>query len=252
MDTRMGVRLLLVLMLVTGGGCAHYVTPGGGVSIPEITGSRIAQSLATRPAAVFPAHLILVRVQSAKYESLSGRGYGSGRYTVLTTRDIEQESDFKRLASLEGIAGLGPLSRLMLTDNVQSAEDLREAAAQLHGDIVLLYTVDTVFRTDVHALGPLQLVGLGFFRNRKASVTATCAAAFLDVRTGYVYGIAEGTATEEQHTDVWSTRAAIDKARLKAERAAFENAFEEISRVWPSIYREYGHAGATAAVPRSQ
>ena len=183
---------------------------------------------------------------------MSSRGYGNGRYTVVTTRDIEQESDFRQLASLEGIAGIGPLNRLMLTENVQSALDLREAAAQLHGDIVLLYTIDTTFRTDARSLGPLQLVGLGFFRNRKASVTATCATAFLDVRTGYVYGIAEGTATEEQRTDLWSTQSAIEKARLRAERGAFEKAIEEVSRVWPSIYREYGRAGATAAVPRSQ
>jgi hypothetical protein len=35
------------------------------------------------------------------------------------------------------------------------------AAAQLQADVVLLYTVDTSFRTDTTQIGPLQLVSLG-------------------------------------------------------------------------------------------
>lgn len=246
-----GFRLLVALGLTSLFGCAHYTTPGGGVSIPEITGSNIAEALSRKPAAVFPAHIILARVQGASYRTLSNQGYGNGRYTLLTTRDIELDSDLERLASLDGVAGVGPLSRLFVPSMVQSAEDLRAAAAQLRGDIVLLYTVDTVFRTETRNLGPLQVVGLGFLRNKKASVTATCAAAFLDVRTGYVYGLAEGSATEEQRSDLWGTAGAIDKARLKAERAAFEKALQEVSKVWPSIYREYARPAAAGA-PRSQ
>jgi hypothetical protein len=252
MAIRVTFRLPLILALAALGGCAHYTTPGRGVSIPEITEGDIAQELARKPAAVFPAHVILARVQGANYASYSNRGYGQGRYTLVTARDIELESDFTRLASLEGIAGIGTLSRVLLPPDVQSGRDLRQAAAQLHGDIVLLYTVDTVFRTDTRDLGPLQLVGLGFFRNKKASVTATCATAFLDVRTGYVYGVAEGTATETRSSDVWGTQAALDKARLKAERAAFEKAMKEVEAVWSSIYREYSRPAARADVARSQ
>jgi len=251
MFTAARFRLLVVVVLASLGGCASYMTPGRGVSIPEITESSIAQALARKPAAVFPAHVVLARVQAADYASLSNRGYGSGRYTVLTTRDIELDADFAQLASLDGIAGIGPLNRLMISSNVQSAQEIREAAAQLHGDIVLLYTIDTAFRTDTRNIGPMQLVGLGFFRNKKASVTATCATAFLDVRTGYVYGVTEGTATEVQSTDLWHTQAAIDKARLKAERGAFEKAMQEVGSVWPSIYREYARSTSIAGAPRS-
>jgi hypothetical protein len=234
------------------------MTPGAGVSIPEITAitdPNIARSLATKPTASFPAHIIVARVQAAGYVSGSNRGYGRGNFTLLTARDIETEADFKQLGAMPGVAAVGVLSRILLPAELQSAQDIREAAAQLHGDMVLLYTLDTAFRTDTQQIGPLQLVSLGFFPNKKSTVTTTCAAAFLDVRTGFVYGIAEGTGTEEQRSDLWGTEDAIEHARMKAERKAFEGALKEIDKVWASIYREHGATGspastATADVPR--
>jgi hypothetical protein len=224
-------------------GCATYTTPGGGVSIPEITDADIAEALARKPAAPFPSRVIVARVQAAGYQSYSNQGYGDGRYSVLTTRDIETEADFARLSAMPDIASLGVLSRVLLPSNLGSAKDLRTAAAQLRGDILLLYTLDTSFRTDTDQIGPLQVVSLGFFPNKKARVTTTCAAAFVDVRTGFVYGVAEGTATEEQRSDVWGTRSAIETARLKAERQAFESALSEIEKVWRSIHMEHAGAG---------
>ena len=82
----------------------------------------------------------------------------------------------------------------------------------------MLYTVDTKFRTDTTQLGPLQLVGLGFFPNKKAKVTSTCAAAFIDTRIGFLYGIGEFSADEEQRSDAWNSSAAIEKARARAAR----------------------------------
>jgi len=116
---------------------------------------------------------------------------------------------------------------------------LRTGAAQLHGDILLLYTFDTSFRTDTTRIGPLQLVSLGFFPNKKAVVTSTCSAAFIDVRTGYVYGVAEATAKEEQRSDLWSTREVLENARLHAERDAFGSLLDELTKSWASIYAEY-------------
>jgi hypothetical protein len=232
-------------------GCASYMTPGAGVSLPEITAvtdSDIARSLATKPAAQFPARIIVARVQATGYQSASNRGYGGGKFSVLMARDIETEADFSKLGTMPGVAAVGVLSRLLLPPDLQSAQDIREAAAKLHGDIVLLYTLDTAFRTDTAQIGPLQLVSLGFFPSKKSKVTTTCAAAFLDVRTGYVYGVAEGSATEEQRSDVWGTANAIESARMKAERKAFETALTEVEKTWASIYREYGKP-ATAKSP---
>ncbi|MBX3387720.1 MAG: hypothetical protein KF768_14215 [Phycisphaeraceae bacterium] len=197
-------------------GCATYRTPGGPVSIPGITDSGIAEALARKPAATFPVRLIVTRVQASGYESYSNRGVGTGRYSVVTTRDVETEADIARLGKMPGVAAIGALKRLLLPGNLTSAMDLRAGAAQLHGDILLLYTFDTSFRTDTTRIGPLQLVSLGFFPNKKAVVTSTCSAAFIDVRTGYLYGVAEATAKEAQRSDLWSTREALEAARLRA------------------------------------
>jgi hypothetical protein len=211
-------------LLLLACGCAHYQTPGGGVSIPAITDSTIAEALKREPAAQFPAHVIAVRVQATGYESASGRGYGKGAFSVLTTRDIETEDDFVQLASLPGIAAVGPLNRILLPIDLRSAQELREAAAQLHGDIVLLYTVDTAFE--------------------KTRIITTCAAAFVDVRTGYVYGVAEGSAADTQPPSSWRTKA-VDAARLKTERDAFSAALKEIAKTWTAINAEYGRTTAS-------
>ena len=229
-------------LLLLACGCAHYRTPGGGVSIPAITDSRIAEALAREPAAAFPARIIVARVQAGGYFSYSGRGYGNGGYTVVTTRDIETDEDFAQLVALPGVAAIGAVNRVLLPLELRSLQDLREAAAQLHGDIILLYSVNTAFHTENQLVAPLQVVSLGMFASEKSHITTTCAAAFVDVRTGYVYGVAEGTATQTRRSSPWTTEAAIEGARLKTERQAFSSALKEIARTWTSINAEYGRS----------
>jgi len=232
--------------LVLLAGCTSYRTPGGGVSIPEITTPSVAEALARKPAAVFPARIALVRVQASGYVSPTNRGYGYGAFTVITTRDVETEADIARFAAMPQVAGVGTMSRILLPSTLHSADDLRVAAAQLQADILLLYTLDTSFRTDTTQIGPLQLVSLGFFPNKKAHVTTTCASAFIDTRTGYVYGVSESTATEEQRSDLWNSSAAIEKARSRAERGAFTAALGDIEKLWASIaaQQKAGSGGA--------
>jgi hypothetical protein len=238
------LNALLVFLGAALGGCAHYVTPGEAVSIPQITEVDIGEALAREPAAPFPARLIVTRVQAPGYVSHSSRGYGHSNYSVLTARDMEREEDFRRIAAMPGVASVGPLSRVLLPAQLNTTRELRTAAAQLRADVILLYTIDTSFRTDTLRIGPLQAVSLGFFPNKKAHVTSTCAAVFLDVRTGYVYGVAEATATEEQRSGYWNTAAAIEAARVTAERNAFVGALAEIENAWSSIVAQ--HAGNLA------
>jgi len=233
------IRAWLPLVALSLGGCASYVTPGGAVSIPDITSADIREALAREPAASFPAELIVARVQAPGYASYSNRGYGSGSFSLLTARDIETEADFARIADFDGVSSVGLLSRVLVPRELNSALDIRTAAAQLHGDVVLLYTLDTAFRTDTLRIGPLQAVSMGFFPNKKAHVTSTCSAAFIDVRTGYVYGVAEWSATEEQRSNHWNTQAAIEEARVVAEREAFAGVLAEAESVWGSIVAQY-------------
>lgn len=58
-------------------------------------------------------------------------GYGSGRYSAVTTRDIEDEDDFEKLSSLAMVEGIAPLSRLLLSPNLNSIKDLGLSVARL-------------------------------------------------------------------------------------------------------------------------
>lgn len=230
-------RISVLFIIATAGlaGCASYLTPGGAVSLPAITEGDIGEALARQPAASFPVQLIVARVQAPGYVSYSNRGYGHGNYSVLTVRDVETDADFLRISEMPGVASAGPLSRVLLPAELNTTRELRTAAAQLRADVILLYTLDTSFRTDTRRIGPLQAVSFGFFPNREAHVAATCAAVFIDVRTGYVYGVAEATATEEQRSNYWNTEEAIETARVAAEREAFAGALIEVEKVWSNI-----------------
>ena len=242
-------RIVAALAMLSLTACATYRTPGGGVSIPELTTPSVADALARKPAASWPARIIAVRVQGSGYQSYSNQSYGRGRYSVVTTRDIETEEDFARLGAMPQVAGVAALNRLLLPGNLDSADELRNAAAQLQGDIVLMYTIDTAFRTDTAQIGPLQLVSLGFFPNKKAKVTSTCAVALIDTRTGYVYGVAESTSHEDQRSDLWNTEEAIEKARAKAERGAFTAALGEVEKLWAQVVAAESGGGKTSATP---
>jgi hypothetical protein len=245
----MNRSLILIVVALILSGCATYRTPGAGVSIPDITTPNVAEAMARKPAASWPARIIVVRVQGPGYVSTSNQGYGQGRFSVVTTRDIEQEADFQRIGAMPQVAGVGMLSRLLLPGNLGSADDLRTGAAQLQGDIVMMYTIDTVFRTETKNIGPLQTLALGFFPTHKARVTSTCSVALLDTRTGFVYGVAESTSGADQRSDAWNEQKAIDKARTRAEREAFTGALTEVEKLWSGIVASQVAVGTRTAAP---
>ena len=144
----------------------------------------------------FPARLAIARVASSGYYSRTNRGYGQGAFSVLTVRDIETDETLEKLESMPNLAGLAPLSRILLPVSLQTTRDLRASAAQLRADAILIYTLDTGFRTETTQYGPLQTVALGMLSSKKSIVTATCSFAIIDVRTGFIYGVGETSATE--------------------------------------------------------
>jgi hypothetical protein len=226
-------------------GCATYTTPGAGVSVGDLSQADgdVGDILKRRPAASFPARLAVVRVQASGYSSLSNSNcHGSGRYCVLTTRDIESEADFERLAKNPMVSDLALMNRILVPTSLQSTKELRLAAAALKADLVLLYTMDTGFRVESTDLGPLALVSLGFFPNKKAIVTSTASAALYDVRSGFLYGVAEATARQEQRGTVWSSSSAVDNARMKAEAEAFVKLVGELEKLFTNVSREQAKA----------
>ena len=229
--------LMLVSAFLVGGGCSFYKTPGGGADFAIFADQDIKTILDRRPVSPLPANLAVVRVQEPHYRSYTAEGYGQGRFSVVTVRDIEEEKDFDRVANLPEVSQVVPLNRLLLSDRLDSDRQLRQAAASLHADMLLVYTFDTDFFVG-DALRPLTVVTLGLSPNKRVRVTTTASAILVDVRTGHVYGSCETTTRKEQLASAWTSSDTVDHSRLKTERQAFENLLDEFERLWRTVLSE--------------
>jgi hypothetical protein len=226
--------VVLALMLSA---CATYQTPGAGINVSNLASADadIAEIMQREPASPFPARVAVARVQMTGYYSRSNQCYGTGRFCVVTTRDVEDEQDFERLARLPMISGVAAMSRILLPAQLNSIRDLRVAAATLKADMLLIYSLDTRFNVQSKEIGPFALISLGFLPNKQAQVTTTASAVLFDVRTGFVYGIAEATSREQQRATAWSSQNAIDNARLKSEATSFQELLGEFEKLWKGV-----------------
>jgi hypothetical protein len=230
-----------IVVLLSIAGCASYTTPGGPVDLAGIQAPDIRELLAREPAAEFPASISFARVQSPDYASRSADTFGSGSYSVVTTREFMLDSQIEALSEWPEVRGVAPLSRLLLPGRLNSLDDLRVSSARLKSDILFVFTIDTSFRVDGKSIGPLSVVSLGLLRDRETVVTTTASAIFVDVKTGYVYGAAEATANEIKQTSAWGSASAIDQSRLVTEKAAFASLTGESLKTWTNIVSEYSH-----------
>jgi hypothetical protein len=246
-----GIILLGAILGLVLSGCETYTTPGGaadframGITAEEVerhSDAEIADRLARQPLASFPATIATVRVQQSGYRSRTAQSYGRGRYSVVTVRDIERDEDYERINDLEMVRRLIPLNRMVIPNRLQSDRELREAAASVHADMLLLYTFDTTFGSE-SKLAPLSTFTIGLFPEREARVTSTVSAALVDTRNGYVYGLTEETADARQLANAWTSRSAIDQSRRRAEREAFEGMLDRFQNMWSGIVAAYGPA----------
>lgn len=237
-------------------GCASYSTPGPaadmrvfGVATEADRASQtewqIKEKLELKPLAEFPTAIAVARVQGRDYRSYTVHGYGRGRYTVVTTRDIESDEHFERLEALPLVTGVAPMNRLILPESLESDRQLREAAAMLRADMLLIYTLDTDIYVGNRGT-PVDIVTFGILPHKTARVTTTASAALLDTRNGYVYGLAEATAQQEQGANTWNTRDKIDEARRATESQAFAGLIDNFERTWAGVLKRYAQPAAEA------
>lgn len=246
------VGFVAITLAMLNAGCMSYRTPGAaadfhalGITPDEVaarTETSIAQRLSRKPLAGFPTNIAIARVQGPAYRSYTSRGYGEGRFTVVTARDVESDDAFKRISSMPMIAGVAPINRLVLPDRLENEESLRQAAASVQADMLLLYTFDTQFETS-KKVAPMGLLTLGLFPDRVARVSSTASAALIDTRNGYVYGLAEATGKDDQLTNAWNNADAIDSSRRKAEQKAFDDLVTQLQTMWGGVVKRYGPPG---------
>jgi hypothetical protein len=228
-------KLLSLFLAFSLTSCSSYVTPGRQADLSTFTDPSVKKAFVARPAIKFPANIALVHVQGGGYRSESAKGQGQGAYSVVTTRDIEKESDIETLMGLPGIEGVVTLNRLLLPKELNSDLDLREAAAKLHADAILLYTVDTEFR-DKDVIPPLSVLTLSLLTTKHYRIKATTSAILMDTKTGYIYGALEEASDNQGMSFIFD---GSDGARRKAERASFEKVLSSFAPFWHRIHARF-------------
>jgi hypothetical protein len=216
----------------------HYVTPGGPARLEAISHPKIADAFSAKPEANFPASIVLVRIQSPQYRSWGISGHSVGDFSVITLRDFENGSHFERIQSQPDIAGAITLNKLLLTDSQKGELALREAAAKLHADMLLIYTMDTQF-FDRNKSTPLTVFTLGATPTKDLLISSVASALIVDVRTGFVYGALEGADKATRSASVWTTRDAVEATRKETEAAAFNQLIDEFAPFWKTVVVRY-------------
>ena len=238
---RRSFAVLLLIASASGGCASSYVVPGGPAPLARLqeTDAALRSSYTAKPAAEFPAMVAVARLQSSGYRSLTVTSYGHGNYSIVTTRDVENDTDFDRLAAMPGIRALAPVNRMLLPAELKSEQDLRSAAARLRADVLLMYTFDTQFYVKDFAK-PVSIVTLGLSPNERAYVTTTASAILVDTRTGFVYGGAETTAKTDQAANAWTSDDAVDDSRRRTERESFGKLVIELEKTWTGVMKQHG------------
>lgn len=233
------IHLFTLPLLLFAAGCATYIPPSGRADLQGIAVSgSMRDSFAAKPAAQFPASIAAVRVQTSNYRSYDterdGGVFGAGKYSVITTKDVEQNSELERLTKLPNVGGFITLSRLLLPATLQSDAELREAAARLKADMLLIYTFETSFH-DSDASRALTAITLGLSPTRTVTVNVTSSALLIDTRTGFIYAAFEANERKKLLSNAWESRESADRARRNAEAAAFKSLVTDFETNWPRV-----------------
>jgi hypothetical protein len=244
---RVPTILNVVAILALLGGCAtSYIPPNGRADFVAFSSTSMQESFAAKPTAVFPVSIATVRVQAPGYQNYytarEGGVYGQGRYSVITVKEVEEEADIERIAELPQVGGLITMSTLLLPQRLQSDRELREAAARLKADMVLIYTFDTSFH-DNDASVALAVVTLGLSPTRRVFVHVAASALLIDTRTGFIYAAFEANEKRQVTTNAWESIETADRARTDAEKTAFKALVSEFEKNWPQVI-ERAHKGA--------
>ena len=251
--TLCGLGAVMAVLSILPGCGGSYAAPGRAADMSLLTSASSPERMPSsatedpsidrteillQPRADFPARIAVVRIQAPNYRSYTARGHGSGAYSIVSTRDIEVESDMERLHKMPQVAGIAVLNHLVLGGELKTDYELRRAAANLQADMLLVYTVDTIFAVE-DTIEPLGVVTLGLFPSKQARINSTMSAVLMDTRTGFIYGLAEGSSAKTQLANHWTSESAVDQSRRRAERDAFLSLLDNIESMWTGVVNQH-------------
>lgn len=87
-------------------------------------------------------------------------------------------------------------------------------------------------------IAKLCFIKLGLFQDDEVRVTTTVSAVLIDTRSGYIHGLTEATSHQTQLVNNWTSQAAIDQFRRRAEQEAFENSLRGYT-LWMGVTLSY-------------
>jgi hypothetical protein len=248
-------HLVLCAAALLAAGCASYSVPGRPADLTLLdraqeardqaaderssSGLSLSEILERRPAIAFPASIAVVRIQASERPSWGELPrYGAAGFEVVTRRDVESAESLRLLRDLPRVTSVAGVNRLLVPRQIDSEVDLRKVAAELHADVLLIYTFDTSEELDYeHPL--FSALSLGFLPLHELEVRTTASAILLDTRTGYCYGLAEGSAFRSPHSSFWTYQESMDDTREETEREAFASLVSEIAVVWERVVETY-------------
>lgn len=233
------MRFLVWVIALSCAGCASYRTPGGPAQLADINPAERAGAGTLKPSPHFPATIALVQVQAPHYESYSSRGFGEGRFSIVTPSESAENAQLKIFGNWPSVADAVPLDISLLPAKLVSLDDLRLTAAKLQADVLLVYTLDTSLELQNKAVLPLTSVPLSGAPAQGANIESTASAVFIDVRSGFTYGASDATAKVSDLQSAWGSSAALDKKRLEAEQQAFNELAMKAEKIWAELAQQY-------------
>jgi hypothetical protein len=199
----------------------------------------LAEGSPRQPAPQFPAGIAVVRLQASPYRSYSSEGYGAGRFSVIVTRDVPTPEQFQIIAKWPSVDTEAALNSAWLPQKFESIDELRSVAAKMQADVLLVYTIDTTFALQGHVLAPDSSIKLGANAPAPLTIAAKASAAFVDVRTGYVYGHADAGASAEV-AELPGSADALDGKRIEVEREALTQLLSTTAKAtWTDLAQQY-------------
>lgn len=254
------IQRALLLIALSGSlstGCASYATPGQGADLqrsgflgtPEPiratlskeialkTEASIRENLDRQPSARLPARVALAHIQAPTH----AYGPKEEHFRLVTRRAFDMSVHYDTLKGLPQIADIAPLSSAFFTGRHSTALDLRNAAATLRADLLMVYTFDTWIRhTDRGGL--FSVLTLGLLPDAEALVSTTGSAVLLDTRTGFVYGLLEAGHEEEVEGTIWGIDVKAEEASNRVEEETMHHMVAKFESLWSQILSEHDNA----------